>query len=171
MKPPPPMLPAVGMDDGERERGGDRGVDGRSTFLDHVGADARRNLVLRRDHALLRANRNRAGADRDRDDSGDDGDEQIAESWPWRGLYLCGFPCPAPEDERGDERHHRKRDGHRPERPIRSHAQRVRQEIREREFAEPAAADVDPGRRHGIAGAVERLGQHVAAGVERQSRR
>ena len=44
------MLPAVGIGDGERERGGDRGVDGVPPLAHHLGADRRRDRVLRDDH-------------------------------------------------------------------------------------------------------------------------
>ena len=65
------------MHDGERERGGDGGVDRGPAGADHVRADAGGNLVLRRDHAFLRANRHRARAGGDREGrAGGDGEQQ-----------------------------------------------------------------------------------------------
>ena len=51
------------MDDCQCECGGDRGVDGRAAVLDHIGADAGRNLVLRSNDPVFGTERNRAGAD------------------------------------------------------------------------------------------------------------
>jgi hypothetical protein len=51
--------------DGEREGGGNHGVDRGAAGGDDVGADLRRDFALRRDHAALRAGRHGAGAGRD----------------------------------------------------------------------------------------------------------
>ena len=49
-------------DDGQRKRGGDRGIDGGASVADHIGSDARCDLALRRDHPLLRPDRDRCRA-------------------------------------------------------------------------------------------------------------
>jgi hypothetical protein len=53
------------MYNGERERSGNRSVDGRTARGNHIRADLRRHFVLRRDHAFLGTRRHRDGEGRD----------------------------------------------------------------------------------------------------------
>ena len=59
MKPPPPRLPAAGIDDGERVADRDRGVDGVAAALEHVDADLARQVLRGHDHAVLGRHRRR----------------------------------------------------------------------------------------------------------------
>ena len=76
MKPPPPRLPAAGIDDRQRIADGDRGVDGVAAV---ASARRRRPRVARcwarHDHAVLGRDRRRRGGARPRAPSGD-GEQQ-----------------------------------------------------------------------------------------------
>ena len=56
MKPPPPMLPADGMGDGEGEADGNGGVDGVAAGVEDLDADVGGVALAGDDHAALRAN-------------------------------------------------------------------------------------------------------------------
>ena len=83
-----------------------------------------------------------------------------------RVLHSHQFPAPTPEPQRGHERHRRIGDRDRPEDARRAQTGSVGQHVRNRQLPQPEAEQVDDGRRHGIAGAVERLGQHHRVRVE-----
>ncbi len=69
------------MGDGQREGGRDRGVDGRAAGGDRIRSNARRDLVLRRDHAFLCADGNGAGADRERERKDEQTAQHREDSW------------------------------------------------------------------------------------------
>ena len=61
MKPPPPMLPALGIRHGEREAGGDRGVDRVAALLHDLGAGLARVPRHAHHHRMLGEGRWNAG--------------------------------------------------------------------------------------------------------------
>src|SRR5262245_22592950 len=85
------------------------------------------------------------------------------------GLYALGLPMAAAEERDAHERHHRERERHGEEDARQPEPGDPSEEIRERDLAEPQAADVDERRRLRVARAVERLRQHVAVRVEREA--
>src|SRR5258708_1435731 len=86
-----------------------------------------------------------------------------------RGLYAFQLPGPSSEQPGAHHRHHGKRDRHRREDARRSVAERAAEEVRQRDLEQPEAAEVDQRRCPRVAGAVERLRQDVAGGVERKA--
>src|SRR5262249_2510413 len=75
-------------------------------------------------------------------------------------LYVFQFPPPSPEDHGAHHGHRRKGDGYCPEHAGRTHAEQFRQNVGDRNLAQPEAEHVDDRRRPRVAGAVERLRQH-----------
>ena len=53
MKPPPPILPADGIDDGQRIADGNRRIDGIAALLQHLDADFGGQVLGGDDHAVL----------------------------------------------------------------------------------------------------------------------
>ena len=71
---------------------------------------------------------------------------------------------------RADHRQRRERDGDRDVDAARSHLETDRQQPRQRDLQQPEARQVDPRRRPGVAGAVERLREDQSVGEEHESR-
>src|SRR5690349_24901787 len=85
------------------------------------------------------------------------------------GLNHPFLPATAPEYQTTDHRQSRKRDSHRDENAVRSPSESHAQDVSERNFPQPKHKQIDNRRSPRIAGAIKRLTEHHAVGIEQKA--